>query len=111
MKGMPDNVATKQDLINLCHDLGVGEARQVLHKHRGMVSDREFREISMLLASRKRKETLKKKKAQARWARYHQLCEQIPAIEADIEEKMRELRTLNRQLANAIKEKGSLTNA
>ena len=108
MRGIPDNVATRDDVVNLCNDLDVASAKKVLEQYKTLVSNSEYLQIKKYLTSKKRQETLRKKKAKADWARYHQLCEQIPALEADIEEKMRELRRLNRKLANDKKEKASL---
>ncbi len=68
MRGIPDKIATKQDLFNICNDLHHAEAKVFLKEmaaeelKRLGVTRNDIKQIKIDLANRKRKETLENRK-------------------------------------------------
>lgn len=105
MRGIPKNIATRQDVFNLCNDLPPEKARQVMEKHKEFLKKGEYQDLKKAITAQKRKETLAKKRAKRQWARLRELEANIPDIKDQIDILMAKIRCLTKTQNKAIAEK------
>ena len=108
MRGIPKNIATSQDVLNLCNDLPPGKAQIILGKHKNLLKTGDYLDLKKILTAKKRGETMQQNRAKRQWTRLHELEASIPAINDKIVGLVSEIRQLTKKQNKAKAEKTEL---
>lgn len=99
MRGIPDKIATKQDLFNICNDLHHAEAKVFLKNiapeelKRLSVTRNDIKQIKIDLANRKRKETIENRELAHLKSSLEKNQTRLEEVRAAIREKGEDLKT------------------
>jgi len=108
MKGIPQTIATKQDVIHLCADLPVRDAQKVLKANRHFFEEDEYSNLRQDLITEKRMGTLKRNKAKKRLVLINNLAADISALKGQAVSLETDIRAISKQKAKAQKERDDL---
>jgi len=108
MRGIPEKISTRQDVINLVDILDPKSASEVVRQNDHLLNQGERAELMKVIGQKKRAQTRAENGARWRWERYHAVEQKIGLLEQENEDLMAGIRLVQAELASLRREKASL---